>query len=75
MDMEFGDLAIILIKNIRDIILWIKSRAMGFISGIMDGLIREIFKMTLEMVLVNFMMVINSHIKDFGKMDNRQISK
>ena len=75
MDMEFGDLAITLIKNIRDIILWIKSQAMGSISGIMDGLIREIFKMILEMVLVNFMMVINSHIEDFGKMDNRQISK
>ena len=59
MAMGFGDLAMILIKSIRDIILWIKSQDMGFINGTMDGLIRGIFKMILEMVLVNFMMVTN----------------
>lgn len=59
MGMEFGGLAVILIKNIRDIILWIKSQDMGFINGIMDGLIREISKMILEMVLASFMMAIS----------------
>jgi hypothetical protein len=59
MAMGFGDLAMILIKSIRDIILWIKSQDMVFINGTMDGHIREIFKMILEMVLVNFMTVIN----------------
>lgn len=51
---------------------WIKRQVMEFISGIVGGVTRVIFKMTIVMDMANFMMVrAISTIVDFGKMENK----
>lgn len=73
MAMAFGESMKILHKCIKGIIVWIKNQVMEFISGRMNGFIKEISKMIYEMVLVSCMKVINLFIVDIGKMVNRQI--
>jgi len=44
-------------KIIKDIIKWIKNVDMEFILGKMDGAIREIFKMIIEMDMENYILM------------------
>lgn len=41
-------------KNMKGITQWIERVVMANITGRMDGYIKEILKMTLEMVMGNF---------------------
>lgn len=67
MDMEYGVPVISnMLRVIKVIIQQIKSQAMEYISGKMDGFIKEIFRMTIEMVMDNFLMAIHVCIKDIG---------
>ena len=58
-------------KIIKAIIIVIKNRVMVFMSGRMDGLIKEILKMIIEMVMDSFMIKINWYIKVIGRMDSK----
>lgn len=53
-------------KNIRDIIVWIKNLDMGNILGRMDGFIKEIFRMTIDKDMANFLILINAFFKANG---------
>jgi hypothetical protein len=75
MDMVYGDLDKNKIKFIKDIIVWTKNQDMEYINGEMDGYIKEILIMIIEMGLGNFIMEINLLIEGSGKMENRRIKK
>jgi hypothetical protein len=55
---------------------WIKNQVMEFIFGIADGALKEIFKTTIEMDMVSYMMESQSSIiEGFGKMGNKPTRK
>ena len=60
-----------MIRNIKDIIVWIRNLDMANILGLMDGFIKETFRMTIETVMGNFLMAILACIRDIGLMDNK----
>lgn len=55
-----------MIKNIRDIIVWIKNLDMDNILGQMDGFIKEIFRMTIDKGMASFLILINAFFKANG---------
>ena len=69
--MDYGVLVNkMIVKNIKDIIRWIKNLGMVFINGKMDGLIKEISKTTIEMGMENYLMEIYVYTVVSGKMEN-----
>ena len=71
--MDFGALRMNRVhKIIKDTMRWIKNQAMEFMSGKMDGLIKGIFRMILEMVMVSCLIEKEQWlIKDIGRMDSK----
>jgi hypothetical protein len=70
--MECGVLIISnFVKVTKAIIKWIKNLVMEFINGKMDGFIKEIFRMIIEMGSVNYLMVKTVFIEVIGLMDNK----
>ena len=75
MDMVYGVWAKNPLRFTKGIIVWIKSQDMEFINGKMDGYIKEILIMIIEMVSESYIMEINWFIEDFGIMESKPTNK
>lgn len=72
MDMEYGVQIINnMLRVIKGIIQQTRSQAMEYTNGKMDGFIEETFRMIIETVMGNFLMVIRACIRDIGLMDSK----
>ena len=69
--MEFGNSIGIAFKFIRVTMRMIRNQGMEFMSGKMDGFIKETSIRTIEMDMGNFMMAIRLFIEDIGKTDSK----
>lgn len=54
------------IRNIKDIIVWIKNLDMANILGLMDGFIKEILKMIIEKDMASYLIIRNVFFKVSG---------